>query len=163
MILSPPPPPPLPQLNELLAVFVRSLSLERAGVALPITAHREHSARALCVPERDMQSPECNYVCEAATNVFHSEHVRAPKFTDLDYRHPSRNMWKCVKWSKSCLMRKVIWFRSCSFERQNSTGNPNEKNVEFSVLRTCLKARVACPCKAHLLQSFLPTGADLSG
>lgn len=60
-------------------------------------------------------------------------------------------------------MRKVISFLSCGFERQNSTSNPNEKNVEFSVLRTCLKARAVCPCKAHLLQSFLPTGADKGG
>lgn len=59
---------------------------------LPITAHREHNAHALCVPERDVQSPGYNYVCEAATNVFHSERVRAPKVTDLDYRRPSRNM-----------------------------------------------------------------------
>ena len=61
-------------------------------MALPITAHREHSAHALCVPERDVQSPEYNYVCEGATYVFRSERVRAPKVTDLDYRRPKRNM-----------------------------------------------------------------------
>lgn len=45
-------------------------------MALSITAHREYSAYALCVPGRDVRSPEYIYVCEAATNVFHSERVQ---------------------------------------------------------------------------------------